>query len=195
MLFPESFFIHFSFKNKPEHFFSPLSHLLHVFFASSQSIGFCHSSSFCMFSWFNSLFSCCWYYSSNIRTKINLLNIFTLNVQWIDRRPNEFSKKLAWLKCKYDKINKVNKWNKQMRRCECRAWNIKLMKTEKTGKENTKHAANLAGTQPKIFMLNLVIVFCRVGYWSQNQKPRTKTHKENIAKHVFCKLGLCQETE
>jgi len=29
---------------------------------------------------------------------------------------------------------------------------------------NTKHAANLAGTQAKIFMLNLVIVFCRVGY-------------------------------
>jgi len=114
MLFPESFFIHFSFKNTHEHLLFSPQPPLHVFFASSQSIGFCHSSSFCMFSWFNSLFSCCWYYSSNIRTKINLLNIFTLNVQWIDRRPNEFSKKLAWLKCKYDKINKVNKWNKQI---------------------------------------------------------------------------------
>lgn len=45
---------------------------------------------------------------------------------------------LAWLKCKYGKINKEK--YKQMERCECRAWNIKLMKTEKTGKENTKHA-------------------------------------------------------
>jgi len=175
MLFPESFFIHFSFKNTHEHFLFPLSHLLHVFFASSQSIGFCHSSSFCMFSWFNSLFSCCWYYSSNIRTKINLLNIFTLNVQWIDRRPNEFSKKLAWLKCKYDKINKVNKWNKQMRRCECRAWNIKLMKTEKTGKENTKHAANLAGTQQKYLCLIWSLFFVETKIKNPERKYTEKT--------------------